>query len=48
MEPHPDQDDQPEAGTGSRGGAIAAVVVGGIFLVIVVLHLTGSMSLHSP
>jgi hypothetical protein len=48
MEPHPDQDDQPEAGTRSRGGLIAAVVVGGIFLILVVLHVFGAMSLHSP
>jgi hypothetical protein len=48
MEPHPDQDEQPEAGTGSRGGVIAAVVIGAILLVIVVLHVVGAMSLHSP
>ncbi len=48
MEPYPDQEEQPETRTGSRGGVIAAVVIGGIFLVIVVLHLAGAMSLHSP
>ena len=48
MEPHPDRDEQPESRTGSRAGVIAALVVGGIFLVIVVLHLAGAMSLHSP
>ena len=47
-EPHPDRDEQPEAGTGSRGGLVAAVVIGAIFLIIVVLHLAGAMSLHSP
>jgi hypothetical protein len=48
MEPHPDQEERVEARTGSRGALIAAVVIGGIVLVIVVLHLAGSMSLHSP
>jgi hypothetical protein len=48
MEPHPDQEEQPEAGTRSRGGVVAAVVVGAIFMILVVLHLAGSMSLHSP
>jgi hypothetical protein len=48
MEPYPDQDDKPEAHSGSRGGVIAAVVIGVIFLVLVVLHLTGGMALHSP
>lgn len=48
MKPHPDQDDQPEARTDGRGGAIAGVVIGGIFLILVVLHLVGAMSLHSP
>jgi len=46
MEPHPDQEEQPEAGTGGRGGVIAAVVIGGIFLILVVLHLVGAMALH--
>jgi hypothetical protein len=48
MEPHPDQEDQPQAGTGSRGGVIAAVVIGAIFLILVALHVAGAMSLHSP
>jgi hypothetical protein len=47
MEPYPDQDDQPEAPTRSRGGVIAAVVIGGIVLVLVVLHLTVGISPHS-
>jgi hypothetical protein len=46
MEPHPEQDDQPEDGTGGRGGVIAAVVIGAIFLILVALHLAGGMSLH--
>jgi hypothetical protein len=41
MEPHPDRDEQPGAGTGSRGGVIAAIIIGGVFLIIVVLHLAG-------
>jgi hypothetical protein len=45
MEPHPDQD-EPEAPSGSRGGVIAAVVIGGVFLIIVVLHLTVGVSPH--
>lgn len=48
MKPHLDQEDQPEARTEGRGGAIAGVVIGGIFLLLVVLHLFGAMSLHSP
>jgi hypothetical protein len=47
MEPHPDQDEQPEARTPSRGAIVAAIVIGLVFLVIVVLHLTGAMALHS-
>jgi hypothetical protein len=46
MEPHPDQEELPEAGTGSRGRVITAVVIGGIFLILVVLHLVGGMALH--
>jgi hypothetical protein len=46
MEPHPDQDESPDARGPSRGAIIAAVIVGGLFLVIVVLHLAASMSLH--
>jgi hypothetical protein len=48
MEPYPDQDDQPEARTGSRGGLIVAVVVVAILLLLIVLHLTGGMALHRP
>jgi hypothetical protein len=48
MEPHPDREEQPEARPDSRGGIIAAVIIGTIFLIVVVLHLTGSMALHSP
>jgi hypothetical protein len=48
MEPYPGQDEQPEARTASRGGLIAAVVVGVIVLILVVLHLTGGMALHNP
>jgi hypothetical protein len=48
MEPHPDQEEQPEAGTSSRGAIIAAVIIGAIFLIVVVLHLTGGMALHRP
>jgi hypothetical protein len=48
MEPYPDQEEQPEARAGSRGGVILAVVIVAIFLVIAVLHLTGGMALHRP
>jgi hypothetical protein len=48
VEPYPDREEQPEAGAGSRGAVVAAVVIGGIFLIIVALHLAGAMSLHSP
>ncbi len=48
MEPYPDREEPPETGTRSRGGIVAAVVIGGIFLIIIVLHLAGAMSLHSP
>jgi hypothetical protein len=48
MEPYPDQDDQPEPRTGSRGGLIVAVVVVAILLLLIVLHLTGGMALHRP
>jgi hypothetical protein len=47
-EPHPDREERPEAGTDSRGELVAAVVIGAIFLIVVVLHLAGAMSLHSP
>jgi hypothetical protein len=46
MEPYPDREEQTEAGTGIRGWVIAAVVIGGIFLVVVVLHLTVGISPH--
>jgi hypothetical protein len=46
VEPHPEQEDQPEPRTG-RGGVVAAVVIGAIFLVLVLLHVVGAMSLHS-
>ena len=48
MEPYPDKDEQPEARTGGRGGVIAAVVIGAILLVIIVLHLTVGVSPHGP
>jgi hypothetical protein len=48
MDPHPEQDEQPEARTDRRGGVVAAVVIGGILLTIVVLHIAGAMSLHNP
>ena len=49
MEPHPDRDEQPEARTGSRGRVIAAVVIGAIFLIVVVVHLAGGgFAPHSP
>lgn len=44
MDPHPDQEEQPETGAGSRGGVIAAVVIGAIVLIVVVLHLAMGMS----
>jgi hypothetical protein len=43
MDPHPEQEDQPEARTRRRGELIAAVVIGAIFLIVIVLHLTGVM-----
>jgi hypothetical protein len=46
MEPHPEQEEQPEAVTSSRGRIIATVVIGAIIVVLVVLHLVGAMSLH--
>jgi hypothetical protein len=48
VEPYPNQEDQPEHGAGSRGGVIVVVVIGTIFLIVVVLHLTGGMALHRP
>jgi hypothetical protein len=47
MEPHPDQEDRPEPETGGRGGIVAAVVIGAIVVVFVVLHLVGAMALHA-
>jgi hypothetical protein len=46
VDPHPEQDERPDNGTGNRGPIIAAVVIGAIFLVLVVLHLGGAMALH--
>jgi hypothetical protein len=46
MEPHPDQEEQPEARTGGRGGVIAAVVIAAVVTILIVLHLVGAMSLH--
>jgi hypothetical protein len=46
MEPHPDQDEQPEADIGSRGRVIGAVIIGAVLLIVVALHLLGAMSLH--
>ena len=46
MEPHPDQEEQPEARTGGRGGVIAAVVIAAVLTILIVLHLVGAMSLH--
>jgi len=47
MEPHPDQDEQPDTRTRSRSGLIAAVVIAAIVTILIVLHLVGAMSLHS-
>lgn len=46
MEPHPDQDDQHDASTGSRGGVIVAVVIAAVITILIALHLVGAMSLH--
>jgi len=46
MEPHPDRDEQPEARPSSRGAVVAAVVIGALLLIIVVLHLTAGFSPH--
>ena len=46
MEPHPDQEEQPEAGTAGRGGVIAAVVIAAVITILIALHLVGAMSLH--
>jgi hypothetical protein len=47
MEPHPDREEQPEARTGSRSGVVAAVVIGGILIIVIVVHLTVGLTLHS-
>ena len=47
MDPHPDQEEEPEPRTDSRAGAIVAVVIAGVLLIIVVLHIVGAMQLHS-
>jgi hypothetical protein len=48
MEPYPDDEEQAEGERRSRSGVVIAVVIGAIFLVILVVHLTGGMALHSP
>jgi hypothetical protein len=48
MQAHRDQDNQPEVRRSGRRKVIAAVVIGAILLVIVVLHLTAGMALHNP
>jgi hypothetical protein len=48
VKPHPEQEEQPEVRTRSRGGVIAAVVIAVIVTIVVALHLVGAMSLHSP
>jgi hypothetical protein len=47
MEPHPEHEDQPEAGSDGCGPVIAAVIIGAIFLIVIVVHLfTGGISPH--
>jgi hypothetical protein len=46
IESYPEHEDRPEAGSHGRGRVIAAVVIGAIFLILVVLHLTVGMSPH--
>ena len=46
MEPHPEHEDRPEAGSEGHGPVIAVVVIGAIFLILVVLHLTVGMPPH--
>jgi hypothetical protein len=46
MEPHPDQEEPPDARTGGRGRVIAAVVIAAIVTILIALHLFGAMSLH--
>lgn len=45
MEPHPDQEEQPDR-AGGRGGLIAAVVIAAVVTILIALHLIGAMSLH--
>ena len=46
MEPHPDRDEQPDTRPGGRSGVVAAVVIGALLLIIVVLHLATGFSPH--
>jgi hypothetical protein len=46
VEPHPDQEEQPDARAGGRGGLIAAVVIAAVVTILIALHLIGAMSLH--
>jgi hypothetical protein len=46
MEPHPDREERPDAGTTRRGKVALAVVIAVIGLILVVLHLVGAMALH--
>jgi hypothetical protein len=46
LEPHPDQEEQPEA-RADRSGIIAAVVIAAVLLILIALHLVGAMSLHA-
>ena len=44
MEPHPEQEDRPEARTNRLGVVIGGVVIGAVVLLVIVLHLTGVIS----
>jgi hypothetical protein len=46
VDPHPEQDERPEPENVTRSRVITAVVIGGVVLVLLVLHLIGAMSLH--
>ena len=46
MEPHPDQEDQPQARPDSRRRVILAIVIGAILLIVIALHILGAMTLH--
>jgi hypothetical protein len=46
VEPHPEQEDQPEAQSDRRGRFIAAVVIAVVGLILLALHLMGAMALH--